>query len=419
MGPGFESLRGHYFHSNVVVMKITEITEKIKEKARQHFKDVVAFRRHLHQYPELSKQEKATSEYICSILDTIDGVEYKANVGGYGVYGFVKGKNPNGKAVALRADMDALPIKECTNLPFASRNEGAMHACGHDAHTAILLGTIKLLSELRDSFDGQVMFIFQPSEEHYPGGAITMLNDGIFKDITPSAIFALHTTPELECGKIGLKEGKYMASTDEIYIEVRGKGGHGATPDLNIDPIVAASHVVIALQTLVSRNANPTLPTTFSVGTFIANGRTNIIPSKVDLECIIRTFDDNWRKEAHKLIHRISENTAKAFGATADVFIDHGYPYLYNNPKLTKATRSLAQEYLGEENVLDIDMRMTAEDFAYFAQRVPACYLRLGTKKANEAITNLHTANFDIDEKSMQDAIGLLSFLAIENLNIK
>jgi amidohydrolase len=395
-----------------------EIKNQIKQKAQQHFGSVVAIRRHLHQNPELSKQEKETSKYICSILDTIDGVEYQSNIGGYGIFGFIKGRKPNKKTIALRADIDALPIKESTNLPFASLKEGVMHACGHDAHTAILLGAIKILSELREEFDGQVMFIFQPSEEHYPGGAITMLNDGIFNNITPKAIFALHTTPEIERGKIGIKEGKYMTSTDEIYIEVRGKGGHGATPDLNIDPIVAASHIVIALQTLVSRNANPTLPTTFSVGTFLAEGRTNIIPSKVYLECIIRTFDNDWRKQAHKLIHRISEETAQAFGATADVFIDHGYPYLYNNPTLTKATRNLAQEYLGEENVLDIDMRMTAEDFAYFAQKIPACYFRLGTKKESCEITNLHTSNFDIDENSMQDAIGLMTYLAIENLNL-
>ena len=395
-----------------------EIRNQIKQKAQQHFSSVVAIRRHLHQNPELSKQEKETSKYICSILDTIDGVEYQSNIGGYGIYGFIKGKKPYKKTIALRADIDALPIKESTNLPFASLKEGVMHACGHDAHTAILLGAIKILSELREEFDGQVMFIFQPSEEHYPGGAITMLNDGIFNNITPKAIFALHTTPEIERGKIGIKEGKYMASTDEIYIEVRGKGGHGATPDLNIDPIVAASHIVIALQTLVSRNANPTLPTTFSVGTFLAEGRTNIIPSKVYLECIIRTFDNDWRKQAHKLIHRISEETAQAFGATADVFIDHGYPYLYNNPTLTKATRNLAQEYLGEENVLDIDMRMTAEDFAYFAQKIPACYFRLGTKKEGCEITNLHTSNFDIDENSMKDAIGLMTYLAIKNLNL-
>ena len=392
-----------------------KIQEQIKELAKHHFGDVIALRRHLHQYPELSKQEKETANFICNYLGKLQGVSFRRDIAGHGICGFVEGK-PANKCVALRADMDALPICENTNLDFKSKNEGVMHACGHDVHMSVLLGAITILSELREQFSGKVMFIFQPSEEHYPGGAITMLNAGIFNNITPSKIFALHTTPEMDTGKIGIKEGKYMASTDEIYIEVRGKGGHGATPELDIDPIVAASHVVIALQTLVSRNANPTMPTTFSVGRFIAEGRTNIIPSKVDLECIIRTFDEDWRKQAHKLIHRIAENTAKAYGATADVFIDHGYPYVYNNPELVKEARTIAKEYLGEENVLDINMRMTAEDFSYFAQKVPACYFRLGTRIAGKPITNLHTANFDVDERCLEYGMGITALFAIKGL---
>ena len=392
-----------------------KIQEQIKELAKHHFGDVIALRRHLHQYPELSKQEKETANFICNYLGKLQSVSFRRDIAGHGICGFVEGK-PANKCVALRADMDALPICENTNLDFKSKNEGVMHACGHDVHMSVLLGAITILSELREQFSGKVMFIFQPSEEHYPGGAITMLNAGIFNNITPSKIFALHTTPEMDTGKIGIKEGKYMASTDEIYIEVRGKGGHGATPELDIDPIVAASHVVIALQTLVSRNANPTMPTSFSVGRFIAEGRTNIIPSKVDLECIIRTFDEDWRKQAHKLIHRIAENTAKAYGATADVFIDHGYPYVYNNPELVKEARTIAKEYLGEENVLDINMRMTAEDFSYFAQKVPACYFRLGTRIAGKPITNLHTANFDVDERCLEYGMGISALFAIKGL---
>lgn len=392
-----------------------KIQEKVQELAKHHYDDVIAIRRHLHQYPELSKQEKKTADFICEQLDKLPGIEYQRDIAGNGICGFVNGRESD-KCVALRADMDALPICEKTNLPFKSKNEGIMHACGHDVHMSVLLGTLRILSKLRDEFDGKVMFIFQPSEEHYPGGAITMLNAGIFKDIKPSKIFALHTTPEMNTGTIGMKEGKYMASTDEIYIEVRGKGGHGATPELNVDPIVAASHIVIALQTLVSRNANPTMPTTFSVGRFIAEGRTNIIPSKVDLECIIRTFDEQWRKQAHKNIHRIVENTAQAFGATADVFIDHGYPFVYNDPDLTRTSRALAEEYLGKEKVANIDMRMTAEDFSYFAQRVPACYFRLGTRIEGKPITNLHTANFDVDERCLEVGMGLSAFLAIKSL---
>lgn len=392
-----------------------EIQEQIRNLAKHHFGDVVALRRHLHQYPELSKQEKETADFICNYLSKLQGVSFRKGIAGHGICGFVEGKSAN-KCVALRADMDALPICENTALPFKSKNEGVMHACGHDVHMSVLLGAITILSELREQFSGKVMFIFQPSEEHYPGGAITMLNAGIFDNIIPSKIFALHTTPEMDTGKIGMKEGKYMASTDEIYIEVRGKGGHGATPELDIDPIVAASHVVIALQTLVSRNANPTMPTTFSVGRFIAEGRTNIIPSKVDLECIIRTFDEEWRKQAHKLIHRITENTAKAYGATADVFIDHGYPYVYNNPGLVREARTVAKDYLGEDNVLDINMRMTAEDFSYFAQKVPACYFRLGTRIKGKPITNLHTANFDVDEQCLEYGMGISALFAIKGL---
>lgn len=393
-----------------------EIQNKIRNSAMRHFGDVIAFRRYFHQYPELSKQEKKTADFICNYLDTLDGVSYRRNIAGNGICGFVESSIESDKCIALRADMDALPITETTNLPFKSKNTGIMHACGHDVHMSVLMGAITILSELRNEFEGKVMFIFQPSEEHYPGGAITMLNEEIFEPIKPSRIYALHTTPEMYAGKVGMKEGKYMASTDEIYISVLGKGGHGATPDLNIDPIVAASHIVIALQTLVSRNANPTLPTTFSIGKFIAEGRTNVIPSQVDMECIIRTFDEQWRKQAHKLIHRIVENTARAFGATADVFIDHGYPYVFNDSETTKQVRTWSKEYMGEDNVLDINMRMTAEDFAYFAQRVPACYFRLGTRKKGSPVTNLHTSDFDVDEKCMEYGTGLSAYIAIKSL---
>ena len=396
-----------------------KIQDKIRDLARHHSNGVIALRRHLHQYPELSKQEVNTANFICRYLDSLERVSYKRDIAGNGICGFVEGKNPQSGCVALRADMDALPICEKTNLPFKSLNEGVMHACGHDVHIAVLLGAITILSEIADDFEGRVMFIFQPSEEHYPGGAITMLNAGIFDQVKPSKIFALHTTPEMETGKIGIREGKYMASTDEIYIEVRGRGGHGATPELNIDPIVAASHIVIALQTIVSRNANPTMPTTFSVGKFIAEGRTNIIPSKVELECIIRTFDEAWRKQAHRLIHRIAEETAKAYGATADVFIDHGYPFVNNNPALVRSAKQWARDYLGEENVLDIDMRMTAEDFSYFAQRVPACYFRLGTKIEGQPITNLHTAEFDVDEHCIEIGMGIATLFAVNGLREK
>ncbi|MFA6932153.1 MAG: amidohydrolase [Bacteroidales bacterium] len=397
------------------MIKDKSIKEEIKQLAEKYFDEIVEYRRHFHKYPELSTFEENTSKFICSKLDEF-GIEYKKNIGGFGICGFVNGKNPQSKCVALRADMDALPIKEETNLPFKSEKEGIMHACGHDVHMSSLLGTIKILKDLKDKFEGRIMFIFQPSEETYPGGALKMLRDGLFENVTPRSIFAFHATPEMDCGYIGMKEGKCMASTDEIYIDIIGGGGHGATPDLNIDPIVAASHVVIALQTIVSRNANPTLPTTFSIGKFIADGRTNVIPNTVHMEGIIRTFDEDWRKECHSFIERISTQTAKAFGAEAKVFVDHGYPYVYNNPELTKQAFELSKDYFGEDKVLSMEARMTAEDFSYFSQKAPSCYFRVGTRKQGMPITNLHTSNFDVDENCIKNAMGISAYFAICSL---
>ena len=393
----------------------SNIKVSINLLAKEYFNEIVEIRRHLHRWPELSKKEFATSDFICRELDKME-LSYRRNIGGNGIMGFVEGNQDNGKCVAFRADMDALPINEENNHDFVSQNPGVMHACGHDMHIASLLGTIKILKSLSSEFSGRFMFIFQHSEEEYPGGAISMLNDGLFDEVIPTEIFAFHSTPEMETGYIGIKPGKYMASTDEFYIEVEGKGGHGATPDLNIDPILIASHIVVGLQSIVSRNAQPTTPTTISIGKFIGNGRTNIIPDKVNLEGIIRTFDEDWRKECHKLIERISTNIAESFGGKAKVFVDSGYPYVYNDIDLTKKAMSIAREYLSEENVLELKERMTAEDFSYFAQKTKGCYFRVGTKKKDEAITNLHTSKFDIDEKSMEYAMGLSAFLIISLL---
>lgn len=393
-----------------------KLKQRVKSLARDYFQEIIETRRHLHKYPELSKEEFETSNYICSKLDNM-GLRYRKNIGGNGIMGFIEGKNPEKKCIAFRSDMDALPIQEESDKPYKSSKPGVMHACGHDAHMAMLLGGIKILNTLRQEFEGRIMYIFQPSEEEYPGGAISMLNDGVFDKVIPEEIYALHSSPEIECGYIGMKEGKFMASTDEIYIDIIGKGGHGGIPHLNIDPILTASHVVVSLQSIVSRNSNPSIPTTFSIGRFIGDGKTNIIPDKVRLEGIIRTFDEEWREESHKLIERIVKNTAKSFGAEAEVFIDSGYPHLYNHPELCKKTFEFAREYLGKDKVLEIQSRMTADDFSYFSQRTKGCYFRIGTKKKGENIRNLHTKSFDIDEKSLEYGIGIISFLAISSLN--
>jgi len=389
---------------------------EIKSLVNKYYNEVVSFRRYFHQHPELSKKEKETSHFICNKLDQW-GIKYNNNIYGYGIFGFIEGKDPNKCCIALRTDMDALPIKEKTTLEFKSINEGVMHACGHDMHMSALLGTIKILNEIKNTFSGRIMFIFQPSEEEYPGGAISMIKAGIFNEIKPKAIMAFHCTPELPCGHVALRKGKMMASTDEIYIKIIGKGGHGATPHLDIDPIVAACQVVTALQTIVSRNANPTMPTTFSVGRFIAEGRTNIIPNEVNMDCIIRTFDEQWRKQCHNLIKRISENTAKAFGCKAEVFVDSGYPFVYNNPQLTDFVANSLTKLLGKDKVQEADMRMTAEDFAYFGQVIPACYFRLGTHIEGEDIYNLHSSLFNANEQALLYAMESEIYLALKYLD--
>lgn len=394
------------------------IKKDIRNLANKYYDEIIEYRRYLHKYPELSNLEENTSRFICSKLDELS-LEYNKNIGGYGIYGFIEGRNPNKDCVALRADMDALPIQEETGLEFSSVHDGVMHACGHDLHMASLLGTIKILCNLKHRFEGSIMFIFQPSEETYPGGALKMLRDGIFNKVKPSKIFAFHTTPEMYTGYIGMKEGKAMASTDEVYIDIIGKGGHGAMPSMNIDPIIAASHIVIALQTIVSRNVDPNIPTIFSIGRFIGDGKTNIIPSSVRMEGIIRTFDEDWRKECHRLIENITIQTAKAFSAEAKVFIDNGYPFVYNNPELTRFAVELSKEYFGEDKVLDLDSRMTAEDFAYFSQEVPSCYFRLGSRKKGMPISNLHTSILDIDEESIKCGMGIMSYFAICSLIFK
>lgn len=392
--------------------------EKIKQLASDNFEDIVAVRRHLHQYPELSQEEFKTMAFVAERLRDY-GLNPVTGVGKTGVVALIEGRNPSSYCIALRADYDALPLEECTELPFASENKGVMHACGHDMHTSSLLGAAKILSQLKDSFEGTVMLIFQPSEEKYPGGAFMMLQDGIFDKIKPSEIYSFHCLPEMDCGKIGMRKGKYMASTDELYLTVKGRGGHGGTPNLDIDPIVIASHIIVAMQQIVSRNANPIMPTILSFGKMIGNGRTNIIPDEVKIEGTIRTFDEEWRLDAHRRITRIAQGVAESMGGSCDVFIDFGYPYVFNDDDCTQRTHDNGVEYFGSENVEWLDMRMTAEDFAFFAQKVPACYYRIGVHIPGTPITNLHRPNLMIDEKSIEYAMGFIAYNAINALKTK
>lgn len=391
------------------------LKEKIKELSEKYFEQTVANRRYLHQHPELSFHEYNTVKFVASKLDEL-GISYKS-MANTGLVALLKGNKTSEKVVALRGDMDALPITELNDVPYKSSTNGVMHACGHDAHTASLLGCAYILNELKNDFSGTVKFIFQPAEEKLPGGASQMIIEGVLNNPIPNAIIGQHVMPLIETGKVGFKSGKYMASTDEIYVTVKGKGGHGAMPNLNIDPILITSHIIIALQQIVSRNADPKTPSVLSFGKIMGMGATNVIPNEVLLEGTFRTMDEKWRTEAHTKMKKMAEMMAESMGGTCEFNIVRGYPFLVNEPELTEQLRKNAEEYLGAENVVDLDIWMAAEDFAYFSQEKSACFYRLGTRNEKRGITSsVHTPTFDIDESSLLIGSGLMAYLAIKNL---
>jgi amidohydrolase len=395
---------------------MAQIKQQIEALARTFFEEVVSIRRHFHQNPELSCEEFQTAEFICRKLDEY-GIPFQRGVAETGVVGLIEGNNPSSCCIALRADMDALPITEENEVGYKSTAPGKMHACGHDVHMACLLGAAKILNSLKDGFEGTVKLLFQPSEESYPGGAIRMIGEGALENPKPVYIIAQHVINTLNSGDVGMRPGAYMASTDEIFIVVRGKGGHAATPGQVIDPILIASHIIVALQQIVSRNADPVVPTVVSFGKFVGNGRTNIIPDEVRMEGTVRTYDEAWRKEVHRRIEKIAVSLASGMGGSCEVRISHGYPYLYNDPALTEKLSFLASEYLGADHVKELEQRMTAEDFAYFAREAPSCLFRLGIANEGKGISsNLHTATFDVDEHSLETGMGLLAWFAVEML---
>ena len=390
---------------------------KIKQLAKKYHKEVIGIRRHIHQYPELSFQEKETGRFIAEQLTAL-GIEYEHGVADNGVVGLIKGKNPNKKVIALRADIDALPITEANDVPYKSKKEGIMHACGHDVHTSSLLGTAKILQEIRADFEGTVKLIFQPAEELLPGGASIMIKEGVLENPTPNVIFGQHVHPPLEVGTIGMRPGLFMASADEIYVTITGKGGHGALPHDCIDPIVIMAHIVTALQQVVSRRAPAAVPTVLTFGQVNSTGgATNIIPNEVKLKGTFRTMDETWRFKAHKIMKKMAESIAEGMGGSCDFNIVVGYPFLKNDVELTLKAKQYAIDYLGAENVIDLPIRMTAEDFAYYTQKMPAVFYRLGTGNVAKGITSpVHTTTFDIDEKALEIGMGLMSWLAVQEL---
>lgn len=391
------------------------LTEKIEEKTRLFYNDVLTVRRHIHKNPELSFKEYETSRFISNKLQEY-GIDYK-HVTETGLVARItgkKGKNKN--CIALRAELDALPIQEETDLSFKSVKPGVMHACGHDVHAACLLGSARVIKSFENDFSGTVYFIFQPGEESLPGGAKKMMDENLFDDNDPEIIIAQHVLPEMEVGNFGVKQGIYMASADEIYITITGEGGHGAMPHTTIDTVVATSQVIIALQQISSRFAPPHIPTVLSFGKLIANGATNVIPKQVTLEGTFRTMDEKWRARAHEIITDIATKTSSSLGASCSVEIRKGYPVLYNNPQKTQMVKQLMEEFLGAEKVEDLQIRMTSEDFAWFAGKFPAVFYRIGTGKPGN---KLHTPVFDIDENALLTGTGLFAWLALSFLDTK
>ena len=388
------------------------LKDKIADFAEKFYPEVIEIRKHFHSRPELSFQEYNTSGFIADQLTSL-GVSFNKGFAKTGIIAKIEAKNPSKRCIAIRADMDALPIQEKNDLPFRSVNDGIMHACGHDVHMSVLLGCIRILNEIKSEIEGTFLFVFQPGEEKLPGGAKLMLEEGIFDDQKPDAILGLHVLPSLEAGKLGFRAGTYMASTDEIYIRIKGKGGHGAMPQDTIDPVVIASHIVVGLQQVVSRKANPIIPTVLSFGKFIANGATNVIPDEAYLEGTFRTFDEKWREDAHHIINEASARIAESMGARCELKIMHGYPVLKNDEYISSSSETLAIQYLGKENVVNLEMRMTSEDFAYFSQRFPSVFFRLGVRNKEQNITSeLHTATFDVDMSSLKTGMGAMAYIA-------
>jgi amidohydrolase len=385
--------------------------QKIKKLSEKYFPRVVELRRQIHANPELSWEETETAKLVAKTLSGL-GIAVQTGIAKNGVVGILKGKNPSSKCIALRADMDALPINEENEVDYRSQNEGVMHACGHDVHTSNLLGVAMILAELKGEFEGTIKFIFQPSEEKVPSGAEAMIKAGVLENPKPDKIFGLHATPELEAGMFGFRGGKFMASSDEVYLTVVGKGGHAAKVEELKNPLLIAAEILLELKLLT----NPQIPVVLAFGKIEGKGATNVIPDTVEIAGTLRCFDENLRTQLHKQIEFICQRVSEQYLTQCDVRIPIGYPVLVNDENLTAGTKSLSQEFAGAKHVIDMPMRMGSEDFAYYTHQLPACFYRLGVGNKKKGITSgLHTSTFDIDEDALKESIGLMSWIAINS----
>lgn len=398
------------------------LKNKVRSLSEQYLDDVIRIRRHIHANPELSFEEYNTSRFIAGKLQEW-GIPFKEGIVRTGIVAQIKGSkspSPSGRngeelCIALRADIDALPIEEKNEVEYRSKNAGVMHACGHDVHTSSLLGAARILNQIKNEFSGTIKLIFQPGEEKAPGGASLMINEGVLENPRPASIIAQHVFPELEAGMAGFRVGKYMASTDEIYLTIKGKGGHAAMKGTYVSPLLIASEILLTLEKKF--NGGEAVPTVLAFGRMHANGSTNVIPEEVTIDGTLRTMDEAWRKEAQEIIRNICSSVAKRAGGSCEVKVMNGYPALVNDEPVTLRAKKSAEEYLGKENVVNLDLRMTGEDFSFYAQKVPACFYRLGTGNKTLGITSgVHTPTFDIDESALKTGMGLMAWLALSEL---
>jgi len=392
------------------------LLQLIRQETERVYPEVVRHYRHLHQHPELSYHEQETAAYITAFLRN-EGISFRDGIGGFGIVAEVKGeKEPSDSCIALVADMDALPVQEENEVPYRSLNDGVMHACGHDAQAAALMGAAKLIHTLRQHFVGSILFVFQPGEEQSPGGASLMLRDNLFGEFTPRMIIKQHAYIDLPAGSVAFQSGTVMASADEVHITVRGEGGHGALPHELNDTVLAASQIVVAMQQLASRRSNPFHPIVLSFGRFIAAGATNVIPPEVTLAGSLRCMNEEERRKMLQLIPQIAADTAAAYGCRCETHLPEGYPCVISNETITRVVRTAAVEWLGEERVGEYPRRMTADDFGFFTQQYPCCYYRFGVSADNKRSGALHSGAFLIEEEALHTAVGLFAWIALKCL---